>query len=69
MMLEKSFKGGVNGQENLYTPEQIIDKLSETEIHINQGVPIAEATWKIGITEQTYYLMTMNPFISLRRQF
>ena len=38
-----------------YTPEQIINKLREAEIHINQGMPIAEASRKIGITEQTYY--------------
>ena len=38
-----------------YTPEQIINKLREAEIHINQGIPIAEANRKIGITEQTYY--------------
>jgi transposase-like protein len=38
-----------------YTPEQIINRLREPEIHINQGIPIAEASRKIGITEQTYY--------------
>ena len=38
-----------------YTPEQIINKLREAEIHINQGIAIAEASRKIGITEQTYY--------------
>ena len=38
-----------------YTPEQIINRLREAEIHINQGIPIAEASRKIGITEQTYY--------------
>jgi putative transposase len=38
-----------------YTPEQIINKLREAEIHINQGISIAEASRKIGITEQTYY--------------
>ena len=38
-----------------YTPEQIINKLREAEIHINQGVPISEASRKIGVTEQTYY--------------
>ena len=37
------------------TPEQIINKLREAEIHINQGISIAEASRKIGITEQTYY--------------
>ncbi len=38
-----------------YTPEQIINRLREAEIHINQGIPIAEASRKIGITQQTYY--------------
>ncbi len=38
-----------------HTPEQIINKLREAELHINQGMPIAEASRKIGITEQTYY--------------
>jgi putative transposase len=38
-----------------YTPEQIINKLREAEIHIHQGTSIAEASRKIGITEQTYY--------------
>ena len=38
-----------------YTPEQIINKLREAEIHINQGISVAEASRKIGITEQTYY--------------
>ncbi len=38
-----------------YTPEQIINKLSEAEIQINQGVSISEASRKLGVTEQTYY--------------
>jgi len=38
-----------------YTPEQIINKLREAEIHINQGISIAEASRKLGITQQTYY--------------
>jgi len=38
-----------------YTPEQIINKLREAEIHINQGISISEASRKIGVTEQTYY--------------
>ncbi len=37
------------------TPEQIINKLREAEIHINPGIPIAEASRRIGITQQTYY--------------
>ena len=38
-----------------YAPEQIINKLREAEINISQGIPIAEASRKIGITQQTYY--------------
>ncbi len=38
-----------------FTPEQIINKLREAEIHISQGASISEASRKIGITEQTYY--------------
>ncbi len=38
-----------------YTPEQIINKLREAEIHINQGITIGEASRKLGVTEQTYY--------------
>ena len=38
-----------------YTPEQIINKLREAEVHINQGISISEASRKIGITQQTYY--------------
>ena len=37
------------------TPEQIINKLREAEIYINQGIPISEASRKIRVTEQTYY--------------
>ena len=38
-----------------FTPEQIINKLREAEVHINQGISISEASRKIGITQQTYY--------------
>ena len=38
-----------------FTPEQIINKLREAEIYINQGISIAEASRKIGVTQQTYY--------------
>ncbi len=37
------------------TQEQIINKLREAEIHINQGITIGEASRKLGVTEQTYY--------------
>ena len=38
-----------------YTPEQIINKLHEAEILLSQGANSAEASRKIGVTEQTYY--------------
>ena len=38
-----------------YTPEQIINKLREVEILLNQGAKIGEACRKIAVTEQTYY--------------
>ena len=38
-----------------YTPEQIINKLREVEVFISQGATAAEASRKVGITEQTYY--------------
>ena len=38
-----------------FKPEQIISKLREAEVLISQGATIAEASRKLGITDQTYY--------------
>jgi len=38
-----------------HSPEQIINKLREAEILLNQGATVGEACRKIGVTEQTYY--------------
>ena len=38
-----------------YTAEQIINKLREVELAVNQGSTIGMASKKIGVTEQTYY--------------
>jgi len=38
-----------------HSPEQIINKLREAEILLNQGATVGEASRKIGVTEQTYY--------------
>jgi len=38
-----------------YSPEQVINKLKEAEILLNQGATVGEASRKIGVTEQTYY--------------
>lgn len=38
-----------------FSPEQIINKLREVEVLINQGATTIEASRKIGVTEQTYY--------------
>jgi transposase-like protein len=38
-----------------YTPEQIIGKLREAEILLNQGETVAAASRKIGVSAHTYY--------------
>ena len=38
-----------------YTPEQIINKLRESEILLNQGATIAAVSKKIGVSDHTYY--------------
>jgi len=38
-----------------YTPEQIITKLREAEIHLGQGRTVKQACKAIEISEQTYY--------------
>jgi putative transposase len=38
-----------------HSPEQVINKLREVEILLNQGGNVREASRKIGVTEQTYY--------------
>jgi putative transposase len=35
--------------------DQVLNKLREAEILLNQGAIIAEASQKIGVTGQTYY--------------
>ena len=36
-------------------PEQIINRLREAEVALGQGSTVAQASRKIGVTEQTYY--------------
>jgi transposase-like protein len=38
-----------------FTPEQIITKLREIEIHVGQGRTVKEACKQAEISEQTYY--------------
>ena len=38
-----------------YTPEQIINKLSEAEVLISQGTAIGLTCKKIGVSDYTYY--------------
>jgi len=38
-----------------FAPEQIINKLREAEVMLSQGSTVAQASRKIGLTEQTYY--------------
>ena len=38
-----------------YSPEQIISKLREAEVHLSQGKTVAQACKTIEISDQTYY--------------
>ena len=38
-----------------FTSEQIITKLREAEVLMNQGSTVVQAVRKLGISEQTYY--------------
>jgi transposase-like protein len=39
----------------VYTPEQIINKLREAEVLVNQGATLAVVLKKIGVSDCTYY--------------
>ena len=45
-----------------YGPEQIINRLREAEVLLSQGMTIGEATGKIQVSEQTYYLSPRSLF-------
>lgn len=38
-----------------HTPEEIIAKLREAEVHLSQGQTIPQVCKKLGVSEQTYY--------------
>jgi len=38
-----------------FTPEQIINKLREAKLLLNQGDTIATISKKIGVSDHTYY--------------
>ena len=38
-----------------HTPEQVINRLSEAEVAIDEGGTVAEAARRIGVTQQTFY--------------
>ena len=38
-----------------FSSEQIITKLREAEVHLNQGMTVSEAARQLEISEQTYY--------------
>jgi putative transposase len=43
-----------------FAPEQIINKPREAEVLLSQGSTVAQASRKIGLTEQTYYRCAKN---------
>ena len=42
-------------KEKGFSAEQIIGKLREAEVLLDQGVTVAEMSRKLSVTEQTYY--------------
>ena len=38
-----------------HSAEQIINKLREAEVHLDQGMSVPEVSRKLGVTEQAYY--------------
>lgn len=46
---------GVAMPQVKYKPEEIIGKLREAELLINQGTSVEEASRKIGVSKLTYY--------------
>lgn len=54
-MFVKQDKKGEQMVRKNFTPEQIINKLREAEIHINQGISISEARPLSDSYETTYY--------------
>ena len=38
-----------------HTPEEIVAKLRQVDVHVSQGVATAEAVRQIEVTEVTYY--------------
>jgi len=54
-MLDYGLRKGGRMFRKTYTLEQIINKLREAEIYINQGDFIPETSRRICVTEQTYY--------------
>ena len=38
-----------------YSPEEVIAKLREAEVYLSQGMTVAKAVKKLGVSEQTYY--------------
>ena len=42
-----------------HTPEQVISKLREAEVALAERSTVAEASRRIGVTEQTFYQVVL----------
>ena len=54
-MLERDSEKGDKMTKKINTPEQIIGKLRQAEIMLNQGATVVEVCKKIEATDQTFY--------------
>ena len=54
-MLGSWAKKGEEMAKRKHTPEEIINKLREAEVVVAAGSTVAEASRRIGVSEQTFY--------------
>jgi putative transposase len=43
------------GRRKAHTPEEVVAKLRQVEVLVDQGKSVAEAVRSIGVTEPSYY--------------
>jgi len=47
--------GGVSRKRKRHSPQQIVDKLRDAEVLLSQGMTIAQAASRLGVSEVTFH--------------
>ena len=50
-----------------YKPEEIVAKLRQVDVHLSQGISVADAIRQVGVSDVTYYLYGRFSFGSASR--